>query len=145
MGMDTTPQSLMWERRQSELWDRIFQVTQDIVVLAESFDDRLGGAVIKEEMVRAAMNVGKYLVRATAADTNDGFVQQATESKMSAIETDYWLRLGYIIQQREDVQRDLSNIITQYSGIITQIQKLADHVEGHKDAQRHGRRPKVSS
>ncbi len=26
----------MWERRQAELWDRIFQVTQDVVTLAET-------------------------------------------------------------------------------------------------------------
>lgn len=135
---------MMWERRQEELWERIFQVTQDVVLLADALGDDSGGAIMKEEMVRAAMTVGKCLVRATAADASGDFEKYVTEARMMAIEADYWLRLAYIVQQREDVQRDLSSIITQYATIIDLLQKLTNHVHQHQDGRRHTRGPKVS-
>src|SRR3989344_2073575 len=100
-----------WERRQAELWDRIFQVTQDVVALADNMDDRTGTSIVKMEMTKAAMAVGSELVRANAAEESKGFHHHLSESRMKAIETDYWLRLAYILQQRDEVQRDLSSII----------------------------------
>src|SRR6185436_17886381 len=108
---------LVWERRQAELWDRIFQVTQDVVVLADGLGDTTGSSVLKNEMVKSAMQVGSNLVRATASDEGGTFYDHLREAKMKAVETDYWLRLAYVLQQREDVQKDLSGIITQYSAV----------------------------
>jgi hypothetical protein len=45
--MDPSDQHISWEHRQAELWDRIFQVTQDVVTLADSMSDDAGGSVIK--------------------------------------------------------------------------------------------------
>lgn len=136
---------IVWERRQTELWDRIFQVTQDVVVLADSFDNGTGGAILKEEMVRSAMQVGSNLVRATASDEGQTFYGHLLEAKMRAVETDYWLRLAYVLQQREDVQKDLSSVITQYSAVIDLLQKMMRHVHDEKGAViRHHRGPKVS-
>lgn len=136
---------IVWERRQAELWDRIFQVTQDVVTLADSFDEGTGGRTLKEEMVRSAMQVGSHLVRATASDERDGFYRHLTEAKMRAIETDYWLRLAYVLHQREEVQKDLSSIITQYGAVIDLLNKLMRHVHEEPDAPlRHHRGPKVS-
>lgn len=135
---------ILWERRQEELWERIFQVTQDVVLLADTLGEDSGGTIMKEEMVRSAMTVGKCLVRATAADSSADFEKYVTEARMQAIEADYWLRLAYIVQQREDVQRDLSSIITQYATIIDLLQKLTTHVHQHHDGRRHTKGPKVS-
>ncbi len=135
----------IWEHRQAELWDRIFQVTQDVVTLADAMADDAGGAIVKAEMIKAAMEVGRNLVRANAAEKRDEFEGQLNEAKLKAIETDYWLRMGYVLQQREDVQRDLSSIITQYSSIIDMLQKFIRHARTEKDViQRHTRGPLVS-
>ncbi|MEX0649942.1 MAG: four helix bundle protein [Candidatus Andersenbacteria bacterium] len=134
----------IWEHRQAELWDRIFQVTQDVVTLADVLDDSVGANVMRQEMVKSAMGVGKYLVRGTAADNEKDFEKYVVEARMKAIETDYWLRLAYIVQQREDVQRDLSSIITQYSGIIDLLYKMARHVNRKHDFSQHARGPKVN-
>ena len=116
--------SASWEQKQGELWERVFQVTQDVVALAETVPDTMGGAVCATEMVKSAMNVGKLLVRASAADNKTVFQAGLEEAKLSAIETDYWLRLLYLLQQREEVQRDLSSIINQYSAIVDLLQRL---------------------
>lgn len=139
--------SVLWERRQAELWDRIFQVTQDVVGLAETIEDTVGGEVLKESLAKSAMSVGSQLVRATASDDKAGFVHHLTEAKMQAVEADYWLRLAYILQQQDEVQRDLSSIITQYAAVIDLLQKMIRHVQGEKDAvvrSTHMRGPKVS-
>ncbi len=141
--MDSTQHNVTWERRQTELWDRIFQVTQDVVSLAESLDDSAGGRIMKEEMVRSAMAVGRHLVRATAADGQGDFESGVKEARLSAIETDYWLRLTYIVQQREDVQRDLSSVITQYSSVVDLLQKMMRHVHDAGDAAAHKGRSKI--
>ena len=144
--MDNTKQNrnIVWEHRQAELWDRIFQVTQDTIALAGSLEEDSGGDIIREEMVRAAMYVGKYLVRATAANTAADFQKYVEESRLKAIEADYWLRLAYIAQQREEVQRDLSSIITQYSSIIELLQKMGRHFQGQKESNHQVRGPKVN-
>lgn len=142
--MDANQHNVIWEHRQAELWDRIFQVTQDVVVLADVMEDSAGGAIMRTEMVKSAMDVGKYLVRATAADNGQNFDANVSEARMKAIETDYWLRLAYIIQQREDVQRDVSSVITQYSGIIDLLQKMGRHVQEKQDFARHNRGSKIS-
>lgn len=117
-----------WEQKQAELWERVFQVTQDVVALAETVPDSMGGAICATEMVKSAMNVGKHLVRAHAADAKSAFHTALEEAKLSAIETDYWLRLLYLLQQREEVQRDLSSIINQYSAIVEILQRLTKPV-----------------
>lgn len=143
---DTDRHSAMWEHRQAELWDRIFQVTQDVVVLAETIDESAGGSVMKNEMVKAAMDVGRHLVRANAAEDQRGFQDSVEEARMSAIETDYWLRLAYLLQQREEVQQDLSSIINQYSAIIDLLYKFARHASGEKQfSSRHLKGPRVGS
>lgn len=117
-----------WEQKQAELWERVFQVTQDVVALAETVPDSMGGAICATEMVKSAMNVGKQLVRANAADARAQFQAALDEAKLSAVETDYWLRLLYLLQQREEVQRDLSSIINQYSAIVEILQRLTKPV-----------------
>lgn len=142
--MDGNQHNVLWEHRQAELWDRIFQVTQDVVTLADSMEGTSGGAIMRDEMVKSAMDVGKYLVRATAADNNQDFQRFAQESRLKAIETDYWLRLAYIIQQREDVQRDVSSVITQYSSIVDLLHKMVRHIEERRDSSAHKYTPKVN-
>lgn len=124
--------SVGWEQKQAELWERVFQVTQDVVALAETVPDSVGGTVCKTEMVKSAMNVGRQLVRANAADTKAQFQAALEEAKLSAIETDYWLRLLYLLQQREEVQRDLSSIINQYSAIVEILQRLTKPVHARR-------------
>lgn len=144
MNMDSQ-HDITWERRQAELWDRIFQVTQDVVALADSMDDSTGGKVVKNEMVKAAMAIGTQLVRANAADDPPEFHRCVHEARLKAIETDYWLRLAYILQQRDDVQRDLSSIITQYSAIVDLLQKFVRHTGTEKNViARHTRGPRVN-
>jgi len=117
-------QQVMWERRQAEIWDRIFQVTQDVVTLAESLDDSVGQNVVRQELIKSAMAVGAQLVRANAATESSIFQRYVKEARMKAIEADYWLRLIYVLQQREEVQQDLSSVISQYASIITMLQKF---------------------
>jgi len=123
-------QHVVWERQQPELWDRIFQVTQDVVTLAESLEDSIGQNVVRTELVKSAMGVGAQLVRANAATEAADFQRHVGEARMLAIEADYWLRLIYVLQQREEVQQDLSNVITQYASIITLLQKFMRHTKG---------------
>lgn len=137
--------SITWERRQAELWDRLFQVTSDVVALADSLDEGVGGRVVKERMVSSAMSVGAELVRANAAEMADEFKRSVRESRMKAIETDYWLRMAYVLQQREDVQRDLSSIISQYAGIVDLLDRFIRHTKGENDVlARHTRGPRVN-
>ena len=137
--------SLTWEHRQTELWDRLFQVTGDVVTLAASLGDDAGAAIVKESMVRSAMAIGTELVRANAADTPVEFRESLRESKLRAIETDYWLRMAYVLQQREDVQRDLSSIISQYAGIVDLLDRFIRHTKAEKDVlARHTRGPRVN-
>ncbi len=134
-----------WERRQAELWDRIFQVTQDVVALADQMDNSTGGSVVKTEMVKAAMAIGTQLVRANAADEAHEFHRCLSEARLKAVETDYWLRLAYILQQRDDVQRDLSSIITQYTAIVDLLQKFMRHTQTEKHViARHTRGPRIN-
>lgn len=135
----------MWERRQAELWERIFQVTQDVVTLVEALDDSVGYAVVRQELVRSATGVGAELVRANAADSAGDFERHVKEARMKAIESDYWLRLVYALQQQENVQQDLSSVISQYSAIITLLQRFLSHTQGESDViSRHTKGPKVS-
>lgn len=113
-----------WEQKQAELWERVFQVTQDVVSLAEIAGHGLGADICKQEMVKSAMNVGRHLVRANAANTPATFSAALEEARLCAIETDYWLRLLYLLQQQEEVQRDLSSIINQYSAIVELLTRL---------------------
>lgn len=124
-----------WEQRQAELWERVFQVTQDVVALAESVGEGLGTGICKQEMVRSAMNVGRHLVRANAAEGKPTFTAALEEARLSAIETDYWLRLLYLLQQHEEVQRDLSSIINQYSAIVELLTRLSRHSAPARAAQ----------
>ncbi len=134
-----------WERRQAELWDRIFQVTQDVVALADHMDDRTGTSIVKQEMVKSAMAVGSELVRANAVEDATSFHKHLSEARMEAIETDYWLRLAYILQQRDEVQRDLSSIITQYTAIVDLLQKFMRHTRSEANViNRHTKGPRVS-
>lgn len=119
-----------WEQRQAELWERVFQVTQDVVALADSAGDGVGVGVCKNKMVEAAMNVGRQLVRASASVSAPKFESGLEEARLSAIETDYWLRLLYLLQQEEDVQRDLSSVINQYSSIVELLARLSAHPAG---------------
>ncbi len=142
--MEKSDHNVIWEHRQAELWDRIFQVTQDVVTLADTMGETMGDSVLRGEMVKSAMAVGKHLVRATAADNAADFETYITESRLQAVETDYWLRLTYIVQQRDEIQRDLSSIITQYAGIIDLLQKVSRHVRDNRDAIQHTRGAKIS-
>ena len=84
-------------------------------------------------------------MRANASNSAGRFEQFVERARMRAVETDYWLRLIYVLQQQDDVQRDLSNVITQYAAIINMLQKFMDHVRNEPSAvARHARGPKVS-
>ena len=134
-----------WEHRQAELWDRIFQVTQDVIALADTLESSSGAAHVQQELVTTAMKVGQELVRANAADTAQEFHHHLKEARLKAIETDYWLRLTYVIQQREEVQRDLSSIITQYTSIVDLLHKFAQHTAQERDViQKHTKGPRVT-
>lgn len=138
-------QHVTWDRRQAEVWDRIFQVTQDVVTLADSMSDDVGVSVVKSEMVKSAMAVGSFLVRANAAETPVEFDTALREARLKAIETDYWLRMAYVLQQHEDVQRDLSGIIAQYAGIVDLLQKFLRHTRTEKNViAKHTRGPRIS-
>jgi len=143
--MNEEEKHAVWERRQAEIWDRIFQVTSDVVAMAESLDQSVGQKILQEELVKTAMEVGAQLVRANASNSAGQFEEFVEEARMKAIETDYWLRLIYVLQQRDDVQRDLSSVITQYAAIITMLQKFMSHARSEPDViAKHARGPKVS-
>ncbi|MFH1354115.1 MAG: four helix bundle protein [bacterium] len=144
-GNKTEETHVVWERRQAELWDRIFQVTQDVITVAETLSDTVGYAVVRQELVRAATAVGVELVRANAADSAGEFERHVKEARIRAIESDYWLRLVYVLQQQEDVQRDLSSVISQYTAIITLLQRFLTHTQGEPDVLfRHTKGPRIN-
>ncbi len=142
--MDSSAHRALWERRQAELWERIFQLAQDVTPLADSFEDTAGARVIKEELIKSSMNIGKYLVRATSANAERDFLHNIEESRMQAIEADYWLRLVYVVEQRDAVQQGVSTIIAQLAGIIDLLKKMTEHLEHWHDAKQHVERAKVS-
>lgn len=142
--MDSAAHRALWERRQAELWERIFQLAQDIAVLADSFEESAGGRVMKEELIKSSMNIGKFLVRATSANAEHTFIENIEESRMQAIEADYWLRLIYVVDQRSSMQQGVTNVITQLAGIIDLLKKMEDHVEHWHDTKTHTERTKVS-
>lgn len=143
--VDKEEAHVVWERRQVELWDRVFQVTQDVVTLVETLDDSVGYKVVRQELVRSATAVGAQLVRANASDSAGEFEHHVKEARLMAIETDYWLRLVYVLQRQEDVQRDLSSVISQYSAIITLLQRFLTHTQGEPDViSRHTKGPRIS-
>lgn len=136
---------LSWERRQAELWDRIFQATQDVAALADTMGSSAGVGVIRQELVKSAMAVGAHLVRANAAENKEAFLHSVTQARLQAVETDYWLRLGYMLQHHETGQHDVSGIITQYTAIVDLLQKFLRHAEGEKDViARHTRGPRIN-
>ena len=118
-----------WEQKQAELWDRVFQATSDAAALAASLEDDAGGSVIKQELVRTAMKVGLELVRANSAESASDFQGSVLEAKQAAVEVDYWLRLSYVLQQRDDIQRDLSSLITQYASIIELLERTVKNAK----------------
>ncbi len=135
---------LVWERRQAELWDRVFQVTQDVVTLAGALEDSPGYRVVREKLVHSAAEVGAHLVRANASETAGEFESSVKEARLKAIETDYWLRLVYVLQQQEGKQRDLSGVISQYSSIITLLQRFLRHTQGEANViARHTKGPRI--
>jgi hypothetical protein len=53
--------------------------------------------------------------------------------------------LAYVLQQRDDVQRDLSSIITQYTGIVDLLQKFIRHTRTEKNViSRHTKGPRIT-
>ena len=143
--MKAEEQHIVWERRQTEIWDRIFQVMSDVVAVAETLNNSVGQRQLQEQLMKSAMGVGVKLVRANAANRADQFERYLEEARMKAIETDYWLRLIYVLQQREEVQRDLSSVISQYAAIINMLNKFIKHTHDEPDViSRHARGPKVS-
>ncbi len=143
--MNKEERHVMWERRQAELWDRIFQVTQDVVVLSETLSSGAGLKKVRDKLLDSALAVGEELVHANAADTSGGFEKYLDKAKIRSIETDYWLRLIYVIEQASDVQRDLSSIISQYSAIIMLLQKFIKHAHDKESVvNKHAKGPWVS-
>ncbi len=142
--MDSSEHRALWERRQAELWERIYQLAQDVAQVSDALHDTTGGSVIKQELVRSTMNIGKYLVRATASDSQQEFTRDVEEARMQAIEADYWLRIAYIVGQQEEVQRDVSNIIAQLSSVIELLKTMTSHVARQHDAKAHMKGPRVA-
>ena len=114
-----------WDKQQAELWDRIFQVTQDVADLAGTVTDSRGGSVVRDQMVEAAMGVGLEVVRANASATRADFTKYVAAARLSAIETDYWIRMVYMLQQQDDNQQEISSLITQYAALIDLLQRLS--------------------
>jgi len=134
----------IWERKQAELWDRVFQATQDVVTLADTLADSVGQRVLRHELAKSSMMVGAELVRANAAETAGVFERHVQAARLKAVETDYWLRLVYVLQQQEEVQRDLSSIIAQYASIISMLQRFIWHTRGESQViRRHTKGPRV--
>ena len=143
--MDGDEQHKVWERRQAEIWDRIFQVTADVVVVADNIGDSVGQKELREQLVRAAMRVGAELVRANASNSAGEFERYLDEARMKAIESDYWLRLMYVLQQQEYVQKDLSSVISQYAAIINLLNKFMRHTRNEPDViAKHTKGPKIN-
>jgi four helix bundle protein len=117
-----------WERWQTQLWDRIFHATHDIVMLTNHLDQGRGEQLVSESLLASAMGVGSALVRANAADSQTQFVAAIREARLKAIETDYWLRLVYALQQRKAVKHDVSSMITQYASIVDLLRKYLTHI-----------------
>ena len=136
--------TVTWEHRQAELWDRIFQVTQDVVTLGQTLRSD-GSAVVRDEMIKAATAVGIHMVRANAADEANDFTHHVTEARLKAIEADYWLRISFVLQQDEDAQKDVSSILSQYTAIVDLLHKLSHHVAGKPSpSPKHTKGPLVS-
>ena len=114
-----------WDKQQAELWDRIFQVTQDVADLAGTVTDSRGGSVVRDQMVEAAMGVGLEVVRANASATRADFTKYVVAARLSAIEADYWIRMVYMLQQQDDNQQEISSLITQYAALIDLLQRLS--------------------
>jgi four helix bundle protein len=129
MAVDHLP----WERRQAELWDRVFQATQDVAALADSMGKSVGEGIVREELVRAACQTGAELVRANAAHSKQVFLKYMEAARLKAIETDYWLRLGYLLQNHESLQRDVSNLLAQYSQLVEMLHSFIKHAEQEED------------
>ncbi|HBE90181.1 MAG: hypothetical protein A3E37_03375 [Candidatus Andersenbacteria bacterium RIFCSPHIGHO2_12_FULL_46_9] len=143
--MKTEEQHVVWERRQTEIWDRIFQAMSDVVAVAETLDNSVGQKQLQEQLMKSAMCIGVKLVRANASGRAVKFEKYLEEARMKAIETDYWLRLIYVLQQREEVQRDLSSVISQYAAIINMLNKFIKHTQDEPDViARHARGPKIN-
>lgn len=135
----------LWERRQAELWDRVFQVTQDVMSLVDALDDTKGYRVVGDELARSAGQVGAELVRANASDNARQFEEHIKEARWKAIEADYWLRLVHVLQQSDRVRRDLSSLITQYAAVINLLQQFRAHATTDRELiARHAKGPRVS-
>jgi hypothetical protein len=53
--------------------------------------------------------------------------------------------MAYVLQQREEIQRDLSGIVTQYATIIDLLDKFIDHTRAEQDViARHIKGPRIS-
>ena len=145
MAESSEQHNALWERRQAELWDRIFQVSQDVVTLADSMDAAAGTALVRKALVEAALRVGSDLVRANAAEDADDFAESLQEARLAAVEADYWLRMTYLLQSAEEVQRDLSSIITQYAAVVDLLQKFIRHARDEQRPLKHFKSgPRVS-
>lgn len=112
----------------NELWDRLWQVTSDVVAFADELPETDSSKILREQLVRSAMRVGAEVVRAQAADDPVEYQQGIVEARLKAIETDYWLRLAYTLQQESGVQQDLSTILSQYQSIVDHLISLGKHV-----------------
>lgn len=134
-----------WDRQQAELWDRIFQAIGDVVDVAENMQDSTGVIHLKEQLIKTSMGVGAELVRANASYSSRQFNKYINEARLKAIESDYWLRLIYVLQQRKEIQQDLSNVISQYNTIINLLNKFIKHTKDEPDViSKHTKGPKVN-
>ena len=136
----------VWERRQAEIWDRIFQATEDVILHVQlSRKEKAQGVDVYDSLIGAATAVGASVVRANAARSKADFVMYLDQARMQAIEVDYWLRLVFVLQRSDPVQRDLSHIISQYSSLIGLLQQFIDHAEHEDDViRKHNRGRKIN-
>lgn len=134
-----------WDRQQAELWDRIFQVISDVVDVAENMQDTTGVTHLKEQLIKTSMGLGADLVRANASHNVRQFNKYMNEAKLKAVEADYWLRLVYVLQQRKEIQQDLSGVISQYNTIINLLNKFIKHTKDEPNViSKHTKGPKVN-
>jgi len=129
----------IWDKQQAELWDRIFQITQDVADLAGTVADERGGSVVRDQMVAAAMGVGLAVVRANASARRTEFAKYVTEARMSAIEADYWIRMVYMLQQQDNSQQEISSLITQYAALIDMLQRLSREIPNQPAVRQAGK------
>lgn len=127
--------AIFWERHRTELWDRVFQASGEIALLADSLEGGPPSMVTaRDSLLKAAWGVGVALVLANAADERASYTAALRQAVASAITTDYWLRLLVVLDRRGDRPVEVVGLLAHYGAVVTLLRKLEQHVAGEPDA-----------